>query len=49
MRQTAGMATALTFKVKLSSITPQAICDAWTRDRSIFKINPNHLIPGPNT
>ena len=27
----------------------QAICDAWTRDRSIFKINPHHLIPGPNT
>ncbi len=27
----------------------QAICDAWTKDRSIFKINPHHLIPGPNT
>src|SRR5215212_9805384 len=26
----------------------QAICDAWTKDRSIFKINPHHLIPGPN-
>ena len=25
----------------------QAICDAWTKDRSIFKINPHHLIPGP--
>jgi transposase InsO family protein len=27
----------------------QAICDAWTKDPSIFKINPHHLIPGPNT
>jgi transposase-like protein len=27
----------------------QAICDAWTKDRSIFKINPHHLIPGPNS
>src|SRR3712207_75664 len=27
----------------------QAICDAWAKDRSIFKINPHHLIPGPNT
>jgi hypothetical protein len=26
----------------------QAVCDAWTKDRSIFKINPRHLIPGPN-
>jgi transposase InsO family protein len=27
----------------------QAICDAWTKDPSIFKLNPHHLIPGPNT
>ncbi|WP_092963397.1 IS481 family transposase [Falsiroseomonas stagni] len=27
----------------------QAICDAWTKDPSIFNINPHHLIPGPNT
>jgi transposase InsO family protein len=27
----------------------QAICDAWAKDRSIFKINPHHLFPGPNT
>jgi hypothetical protein len=27
----------------------QAICDAWTKDPSIFKINPHHLIPGPHT
>jgi transposase InsO family protein len=27
----------------------QAVCDAWTKDPSIFKINPHHLIPGPNT
>src|SRR5215210_5952920 len=26
----------------------QAICDAWAKDPSIFKINPHHLIPGPN-
>jgi transposase InsO family protein len=25
----------------------QAILDAWTKDPSIFKINPHHLIPGP--
>lgn len=24
----------------------QVICEAWTKDPSIFKINPNHLIPG---
>jgi restriction endonuclease Mrr len=27
----------------------KAVCDAWTKDPSIFKINPHHLIPGPNT
>jgi hypothetical protein len=27
----------------------QAICDAWTKDKSIFKIDPHHLIPGPHT
>jgi transposase InsO family protein len=27
----------------------QAVCNAWTKDPSIFKINPHHLIPGPNT
>jgi transposase-like protein len=27
----------------------QAICDAWTKDPSIFKIDPRHLIPGPHT
>jgi hypothetical protein len=27
----------------------QAVCNAWTRDPSIFKINLHHLIPGPNT
>ena len=27
----------------------QAICDAWAKDPSVFKINPHHLIPGPNT
>jgi hypothetical protein len=27
----------------------EAICDAWTKDPDAFKINPRHLIPGPNT
>jgi transposase InsO family protein len=27
----------------------QSICDAWQRDPSAFKIDPRHLIPGPNT
>ncbi len=27
----------------------QAICDAWAKDPSSFKINPRHLIPGPHT
>jgi hypothetical protein len=27
----------------------QAICDAWATDPTIFKIDPHHLIPGPNT
>ncbi len=27
----------------------QAGCDAWTKDPTIFEIDPNHLIPGPNT
>ena len=25
------------------------VCDAWKNDPSSFKINPHHLIPGPNT
>ncbi len=27
----------------------QAICSAWKADPAPFKINPHHLIPGPNT
>lgn len=27
----------------------QAVCDAWAKSPSIFKINPHHLIPGPIT
>lgn len=27
----------------------QAVCDARAKDPSIFRINPHHLIPGPNT
>jgi IS30 family transposase len=26
----------------------EAICHAWTKDPEIFKLNPRHLIPGPN-
>jgi transposase InsO family protein len=27
----------------------QAVLDAWTKDPSIFKVDPHHLIPGPHT
>jgi len=27
----------------------QAICDAWAKDPTVFKIDPHHLIPGPYT
>lgn len=27
----------------------QVICEAWTKDPSIFKIDPHHLIAGPHT
>ena len=27
----------------------QAVCNAWTKDPTLFKINPHHPIPGPNT
>ena len=27
----------------------QAICEAWKANPAVFKINPHHLIPGPNT
>ena len=45
--------TAYNFAKRLKALrwrTPyQAICGAWTNAPSIFKINPHHLIPGPNT
>jgi hypothetical protein len=45
--------TAYNFAKHLKALrwkTPfQAICDAWTKEPSIFKINPHHLIPGPHT
>ncbi len=45
--------TAYNFAKHLKGLrwrTPyQAICDAWTNDLSIFKINPHHLIPGPHS
>lgn len=27
----------------------QVICETWTKDPSVFEINPHHLIPGPHT
>jgi transposase InsO family protein len=45
--------TAYNFAKHLKALrwrTPfQAICDTWAKDPAIFKINPHHLIPGPNT
>ena len=45
--------TAYNFARHLKALrwrTPfQAICDAWTKDRAPFRINPHHLIPGPHT
>lgn len=45
--------TAYNFAKHLKALrwrTPfQAICDAWANERSTFRTNPNHLIPGPNT
>lgn len=45
--------TAYNFAKHLKALrwrTPfQAICKARTNDPSIFKLNPHHLIPGPNT
>jgi len=45
--------TAYNFAKHLKALrwrTPfQAICDAWTNDPTIFRINPHHLIPGPYT
>ncbi|MEO8716429.1 MAG: integrase core domain-containing protein, partial [Acetobacteraceae bacterium] len=45
--------TAYNFAKHLKALrwrTPyQAICDAWTKAPSIFKIYPHHLIPGPHT
>ncbi|MFH5945617.1 IS481 family transposase [Roseomonas xinghualingensis] len=45
--------TAYNFAKHLKALrwrTPfQAVCDAWTKDTTIFKINPHHLIPGPNS
>ncbi len=45
--------TAYNFAKHLKALrwrTPfQAICNAWTKDPTAFKINPHHLIPGPHT
>jgi hypothetical protein len=48
-----GFVAARNFAKRLKALrwrTPyQVICEAWTKDPSIFKINPHHLIPGPHT
>jgi transposase-like protein len=45
--------TAYNFAKHLKALrwrTPyQVICEAWTKDPSIFKINPHQLIPGPHS
>ena len=45
--------TAYNFAKHLKALrwrTPfRAVCDAWAKDPSIFRINPHHLIPRPNT
>jgi hypothetical protein len=45
--------TAYNFAKHLKALkwrTPyEVICEAWTKDPSIFKVNPRHLIPGPYT
>ena len=45
--------TAYNFAKHLKGLrwrTPfQAVCDAWARDPTPFKLHPHHLIPGPNT
>jgi transposase InsO family protein len=45
--------TAYNFAKHLKALrwrTPfQAICDAWTKEASMFKVDPHHLIPRPNT
>src|SRR5919106_2578427 len=45
--------TAYDFAKHLKALrwrTPfQAVLDAWTKDPSIFRIDPHHLIPGPHT
>jgi hypothetical protein len=45
--------TAYNFAKHLKALrwrTPfQAVCDAWTKEPSRFKVDPHHLIPGPNT
>ena len=44
--------TAYNFAKHLKALgwrTPyQVICEAWTRNPSIFKIDPHQLIPGPH-
>ena len=45
--------TAYNFAKHLKALrwrTPfQTICEAWTKEPARFRVNPHHLIPGPNT
>jgi len=45
--------TAYDFAKPLEALrwrTPfRAVCDAWAKDPSIFRIDPHHPISGPNT
>ena len=49
----AALVTAYNFAKHLKALrwrTPfQAVCDAWARDPTPFKVDPHHLIPGPHT
>jgi hypothetical protein len=49
----AAFLTAYNFTKRLKALrwrTPfQAICDAWARDPTPFKVDPHHLLPGPHT
>ena len=51
--QILAFVSAYNFAKHLKAIrwkTPfEAICQAWTKTLDIFKLDPRHLIPGPNT
>jgi len=51
--QILAFVSVLNFAKRLKALrwkTPfETVCDAWTTKPEIFKINPRHRIPGPNT